>query len=155
MSTDKTCVIESANSEQTEQLAEHLGSRLRGGEVIELISDLGGGKTTFTRGLARGAGSSDVVASPTFTISKVYNAEHFQIHHFDFYRLGESGLAAYELQDLVDDPRVVIVVEWGGVVEHVLPTNRVSIAIERTGEDGRTIRIGYTESLEYLTEGIC
>ena len=64
--------LSSNNAEQTELIAVAIGKRLRGGEMIELVSDLGGGKTTFTRGLARGAGSSDVVSSPTFTISKVY-----------------------------------------------------------------------------------
>jgi len=57
---------------------------LRGGEVIELAGDIGGGKTTFVRGLARGAGSSDVVSSPTFTISKVYKvSKHPQLFHED------------------------------------------------------------------------
>lgn len=54
------------------KLGELLGSKLTGGEVIELRSDLGGGKTTFTKGIVKGAGSSDVVASPTFTLKKIY-----------------------------------------------------------------------------------
>src|SRR5690606_22283628 len=58
-------LVETNSSNETERLAEQLGKKLRGGEVIELISDLGGGKTTFTRGLAKGVGSSDRVASPT------------------------------------------------------------------------------------------
>jgi tRNA threonylcarbamoyladenosine biosynthesis protein TsaE len=62
----------SKDAEQTENIAHLIGARLRGGEVIELVSDLGGGKTTFTRGLADGAGSKDIVASPTFIVSKVY-----------------------------------------------------------------------------------
>ena len=145
----------STGSDKTEQIAQLIGAHLRGGEIIELVSDLGGGKTTFTRGLAAGAASSDVVASPTFTVSKIYKTEKFEIHHFDFYRLGEAGLAAHELHDLLDDPSVVIVVEWGGIVEHVLPANRVTITIERTGENSRTITITYDDSLEYLVEDLC
>jgi tRNA threonylcarbamoyladenosine biosynthesis protein TsaE len=48
------------------QLAEQVGRRLRGGEVIELVSDLGGGKTTFVKGLAKGMGSNDAVSSPSW-----------------------------------------------------------------------------------------
>src|SRR5689334_25117700 len=105
----------------TEQLGEAIGERLKGGEVIELVSDLGGGKTTFVRGLARGFGSSDRVASPTFTISKVYKSGSKELHHFDFYRLQESGLIAHELEEIIHDPMCTVVVEWAAVVKNVLP----------------------------------
>jgi len=143
-----------ADPDETERLAESLGVRLRGGECIELVSDLGGGKTTFTRGLARGAGSADAVASPTFTISRVYKCKTFDIHHFDFYRLQEAGLASHELHDLLDDKSVVIVVEWGAVVEHVLPEDRLTITITQAGETSRKLTLKYPETLGYLAEGL-
>jgi tRNA threonylcarbamoyladenosine biosynthesis protein TsaE len=156
MNSNQTITTTSQNAEATEGLAQQIGSRLKGGEVIELISDLGGGKTTFTRGLARGIGSVDAVASPTFTISKVYKAGALEIHHFDFYRLSEAGLIEHELQDLIGDKSVVIVVEWGDVVAHALPTERVSVVISRSSDDGgRTFEISYPESLGYLLEGVC
>lgn len=149
------CVLSAASPADTERIAEYIGGRLKGGEIIELVSDLGGGKTTFTRGLARAAGSKHVVASPTFTISKVYSAPDFDIHHFDFYRLADSGLAAYELHDLINDPHIVIVVEWGGVVSEVLPEERITIQLTRTGEDSREISVTCPASLQYLVEGLC
>src|SRR4051812_47570196 len=127
MSTAMTWQTSSTSSEQTEQLAASLGSKLRGGEVLELVSDLGGGKTTFTRGLVRGAGSSDKVASPTFTISKEYEAPNFTISHFDFYRLDQAGIVADELAEVVHDPEYVTVVEWGEVVHDVLPADRLTV----------------------------
>lgn len=147
-------IFSSASAEQTEQIAASIGSKLRGGEIIELISDLGGGKTTFTRGLASGAGSTDVVSSPTFTVSKVYKAPTFEIHHFDFYRLPDAGLIAHEVEDLLGDPSVVVVVEWGGAVGHILPDKRVNIEITRTGDDSRSLNIDYPEELSYLVEGL-
>jgi len=93
----------STGSEDTERLGELLGRRLRGGEVLELRSDLGGGKTTFVRGLVRGAGCHDRVSSPTFTLSRVYKSKDFEIHHFDFYRLQDPGLVANELAEVVGD----------------------------------------------------
>lgn len=129
-----------------------LGQRLRGGEVIELISDLGGGKTTLTRGIARGAGSSDIVASPTFTLSKVYKTPRFDIHHFDFYRLGEAGLMEYEVQDLLTDDHVVLIIEWGDVVASILPKNRLTIYIAKTidGDNERDITCSFPSELAYL-----
>lgn len=146
----KTEVLEAETAEQMERLGEELGRRLKGGEAIELISDLGGGKTTFTRGVARGAGSSDVVGSPTFTLSKVYSTQKFQIHHFDFYRLNEAGLMEHELHDLLGDHETVVVVEWGDVVQHVLPEQRLTIRIDKTPTGGRKLRYEYSEALEYL-----
>lgn len=146
--------IHSTSSEITETLGASIGARLRGGEVIELASDLGGGKTTFTRGLVRGAGSEDAVSSPTFTISKVYQARNLQIHHFDLYRLDEAGLMAHEISELQDDPNAVLVLEWAGVAKSILPKERIQIQFQATGETERTITIMYPQSLAYLIEGV-
>ncbi len=150
MSTEKIWQTHSTSSVDTETLGEKIGARLRGGEVIELVSDLGGGKTTFVRGLVRGAGSADSVASPTFTINREYNAPTFTIVHFDFYRLAEAGIIADEFREFTDDPKVVVVVEWGDVVQSVLPKERLTVDIRQAGGDARDITCNYPESLVYL-----
>ncbi|HSX42679.1 MAG TPA: tRNA (adenosine(37)-N6)-threonylcarbamoyltransferase complex ATPase subunit type 1 TsaE [Candidatus Saccharimonadales bacterium] len=142
------------SSAATEGLAEKLGHRLRGSETIELVSDLGGGKTTFTRGLVRGAGSSDKVGSPTFTLSREYTAPSFTIAHFDFYRLGEAGIVGDELAEVIHDPAYVTVVEWGDIVHDVLPEDRLTVQITLTGEQERTLTFSYPETLSYLMEDI-
>lgn len=146
--------ITTHSAEQTMDIARHIGARLRGGECIELISDVGGGKTTFTRGLAKGAGSDDHVSSPTFTISKQYRADRFRIVHFDFYRIHEAGDIAHELDETVDDESTVIVVEWSDVVSHVLPSDRLKVTIASSGEDQRILTLSYPISLEYLVDTI-
>jgi tRNA threonylcarbamoyladenosine biosynthesis protein TsaE len=152
MNTGTTWQINSTSSDETEALGRKLGARLRGGEVIELTSDLGGGKTTFVRGLAAGMGSKDHVSSPSFTISQVYNAGNLTLHHYDFYRLPEAGLMAPELAEVIADPQNVVVVEWAGVVEDVLPNDRLTIAIETTGEQTRTFHFTVAEKYDYLRE---
>jgi tRNA threonylcarbamoyladenosine biosynthesis protein TsaE len=142
--------ISSASAEKTEAIAEKIGQKLRGGEVIELVSDLGGGKTTFVRGLARGAGSSDHVASPTFTISREYQAGKLTFYHFDFYRLNEPGVMASELQELIGDPQAVIIVEWSDIVQHVLPPQHLKIEFTQTGEIARQLAFSYPKKLAYL-----
>ena len=127
---------------------------MRGGEVIELKSDLGGGKTTFTRGLVRGAGSTDRVGSPTFTLSREYQAPKFKLAHFDFYRLGEAGIVADELDELVGDPGYVTIVEWGDIVQDVLPAQRLTIEFLQTADETRHIVIKYPGELGYLLEGL-
>jgi tRNA threonylcarbamoyladenosine biosynthesis protein TsaE len=131
-----------------------VGSRLRGGEVIVLTSDLGGGKTAFVRGLARGIGSKDHVASPTFTIGREYQSEDkkLRIHHFDFYRLSEPGIMSLELAEVLQDPEAVVAIEWGEIVEEVLPEKKLLIHIKRTGEETRDLTFEYPAELDYLIE---
>ena len=154
MSTVTIWETESTSSRQTEQLVAKLGANLRGGETIELVSDLGGGKTTFTRGLARGAGSTDRVRSPTFTLNSEYKTPKFTVVHFDFYRLGEAGIVADELAEVAGDLNYVVVVEWGDIVHDVLPEKRLTIRLVQTGESARTLAFKYPSVLSYLMEGV-
>jgi len=123
---------------------------LRGGEVIELISDVGGGKTTLVRSIAAGMGSDDKVASPSFTLSREYKAGNKTLYHFDFYRLTDPGIVANELAEAAGDPQVVVVVEWADIVEGVLPAERLTIQITTTGETSREFEFTYPKKLQYL-----
>lgn len=142
--------------EKTEEIATLLGENLKGGECIELISDLGGGKTTFTRGLVNGLGSKDAVSSPTFTIGKQYSSGDITCYHFDFYRLQEPGLVAEELSEALDNPKGIIVVEWAQSVSEVLPEDRVVITIEQLADsmDARKLNIEYPDKYTYIIEGV-
>jgi tRNA threonylcarbamoyladenosine biosynthesis protein TsaE len=146
---------DSSKSDDTFVCGEQFGRRCRGGELFVLSSDLGGGKTTFTKGLAKGLGSNDVVGSPTFTVSKVYNCrDGIELHHFDFYRLQEGGMVAMELSELIGDPKMVVVVEWGDIIDDQLPPDRIVVRFDRiaSNEDGRTITVELPESFAYLKE---
>lgn len=141
-------------SEQTERLGEHIGRRLRGGEVIELISDLGGGKTTLTRGIARGAGSTDRVASPSFTVSREYTTPHFRIIHFDLYRLATTGVVGEELREYIADKNYVVIVEWADIAADVLPAERLSISLVKSADENqRKCTVGFPKQMAYLLEG--
>ena len=95
-------------------------------------------------------GSTDHVASPTFTISREYHAPRLTLYHFDFYRLQQPGVIAAELQEYIDDPQAVVAVEWGAVVADVLPSDKIIIEIARTGETSRHLTITYPKELAYL-----
>jgi len=138
----------------TEKLGLKMGLKLKGGETIELVSDLGGGKTTFVRGVAQGFGSRDKVASPSFTISRVYTSGAKQMHHFDFYRLTEAGIMKQELAEILGDPQTVVVIEWADAVKDVLPKERLTVHIKTVGENERDFTFTYPPSLGYLMGGI-
>lgn len=144
--------ITTTNTEQSVALGKKLGSALKGGEIIQLASDLGGGKTTLTRGIAAGAGSKDVVGSPTFTISRLYKAPNLNIYHFDFYRLNEPGIVEYELTEAADDSNSVLIVEWADIVNSVLPKERILIDILHIGDEGRLFKLNIPTKYSYISK---
>jgi tRNA threonylcarbamoyladenosine biosynthesis protein TsaE len=96
---------------ETEAAGERVGRDLRLGDLLLLEGDLGAGKTTFVRGVVRGAGSSAHVASPTFQLVRVYPGR-LQLAHVDLYRLRSNAeLADLGLDELLDEGAVVV--EWG------------------------------------------
>ncbi len=146
--------LNSDSPEETLKIGETIGNNLRGGEVIELISDLGGGKTTLTKGIAEGAGSKDNVHSPSFTIENEYTAKDLIIHHLDFYRLSNPGIMKDELIERLSDHRAVVVIEWADIVEDVLPRQRLVINFKTKSETARELQLNYAEQLEYLVNGL-
>jgi len=122
------------------ELGEKLGALLGGGEVIELAGDIGAGKTTFTKGVARGMKITDDVQSPTFTISRNYDAPSgLRLAHYDFYRLRDAGIMKMELDEAMHDPGIVTVIEWSDIVSDVLPADALRIAIAVQPDDSRLV----------------
>lgn len=135
-------IIEVGSEQATKELAQKLGSTLKGGEVFELVGDVGAGKTTFVKGLAAGLEVDDEVQSPSFTISRVYDArDGIQLVHYDFYRLSDPGIMANELEEMIHDPKTVTVIEWADIVEGVLPENHFRISFESPTETSRRITL--------------
>lgn len=136
-------MIEVTNISEIEltTLAEKIGGVISN-VTIELIGDVGAGKTTFTKGLARGLGVQDDVQSPTFTLSRVYDArDGMRLAHYDFYRLKDAGVMAIELDEAVTDPRIVTVVEWGEIVADILPDTRLTVRLSANDDTHRTLTI--------------
>ena len=134
--------IEVTSEAEMRALAEKIGAQLDGGAVFELVGDIGAGKTTFTKGLAVGLGVDDDVQSPSFTISRTYDARGgLQLVHYDFYRLDDPGIMQNEVAELVHDSSTVTVIEWADVVEGVLPEDRIRIRIQATDETRRIVEI--------------
>lgn len=139
-------IVKTINSAQEMQkFAADFAANLKGGEVIELIGDVGAGKTTFTKGLASGLGIKDNVQSPSFTISRVYDDGRLRLAHYDFYRLNEPGLMVAELTENLEDKESVVVVEWAQSVSDILPKTAIKIKIEAMGESQRSVNVSGTK----------
>ena len=110
--------------------------------VIELVGDVGAGKTTFTKGLARGLEITEEITSPTFTISKVYeNSRGQKLVHYDFYRLENPGIMVEDLFENLRDPHTVTVIEWADTVSEILPANHLRLEILINDDGSRTLNL--------------
>ena len=134
--------IEVNSESEMKVFGSKLGSLLSGGEVIELIGDVGSGKTTLVKGIARGLNVDDDVQSPSFTISRVYSArDDLTLAHYDFYRLSDPGIMKNELQENLNDDKTITVIEWGGVIGGILPSRRLTIEFNTPSESMRQLNI--------------
>lgn len=123
--------IESHNCRETFELGKKLGSAALPGEVYCLLGDLGVGKTVFTQGFAAGLGITEPINSPTFTIVQVYEEGRLPFYHFDVYRISdvdEMDEIGYEEYFYGDG---VCLVEWGNLIEEIMPENVITITIEK------------------------
>lgn len=120
---------------------EEIGGQISGGIVLELIGDVGAGKTTFTKGLAKGLGISETVQSPTFTISRVYEGGKLTLSHYDFYRLNDYGIMEMELAENLSNPKNVTVVEWAGDLAEILPKKHLKLVFESLNENQRKVKV--------------
>ena len=130
-----------SSEQQMLEYGEKIARSLSAPLVIELLGDVGAGKTTFTRGLAKGLGVKEAVTSPSFTISKVYQGENCQLVHYDFYRLNDPGIMSEDLQESIADENTIIVVEWGESIRGVLPQHHMVVEIKYVNENEREISI--------------
>lgn len=138
-------MIEITTTDAMIQFGEKLGRLVRGGEVIELVGDVGAGKTTFVKGLAKGMGVTDDVQSPSFTINRVYDAADGRVlSHYDFYRLADPGIMASELHETMYRTDTITVIEWADVVEQLLPEDRTTLTITSPTESTREIAVTYS-----------
>ena len=117
-------------------------ARLSNAHVIELIGDVGAGKTTFVRGLAEGLGIKEPITSPSFTISKSYAIPGGKtLVHYDFYRLKDPGLMAEDLEENLNDKNSIVIVEWADSVSDLLPKDHIKIEIKYNDDDTREVTL--------------
>lgn len=131
---------------ETDEAMQLLGQRiapfLSAGDVVYLQGELGAGKTTLVRGIARGMGYAGRVTSPTFTIMNIYPNEP-DIYHFDFYRLDHHDLPDLGLDDYLSGEGVVLI-EWPEIGMEFLPEEAMVIEISLIDDDyerGRKVQL--------------
>ncbi len=135
---------------ETMSLGEQLARSLCSGATLLLTGDLGAGKTTLVRGIARGLHIKDVVQSPTFNIMKIYFKGDRPLIHIDAYRLADIN-NDIGLDEYIGYESGITVIEWPMFIKDLLPQDAIEVNITNDGDDNRTLKFS-GENLNFLKE---
>lgn len=146
------------NQEETFALAAKIAAKLKGGEVLALSGELGGGKTTFTKGLAEALKVEEPITSPTFVMLKVYDAilrpkvhlrgvrKMVKLIHIDAYRTDSiEDIKSVGIEDYLNRDDIVMVVEWAEKIREILPDNIIQINFKFIDENTREIEYDFND----------
>lgn len=125
----------SQNENELMSFGEQIGRFCKPGQVLVLSGDLGAGKTTLTKGLAKGLGINQMIKSPTYTIVREYEGT-MPLYHLDVYRIGDDP-DSIDLDDFLYGGGVTVI-EWGELLDPALLGDYLRIRIEKEG-DGRRL----------------
>jgi tRNA threonylcarbamoyladenosine biosynthesis protein TsaE len=148
--------IISRNVDNTFSIGRIIAENLLAGDILALIGELGAGKTTLTKGIAKGLGVSDgyQITSPTFTLINEYQG-NLNLYHFDLYRLQDSQ----DMQDICYEEyfygRGVCVIEWADKIQDLFTDKLITVSFSYLDENRRSIIIsGNTNKMKQLSTSL-
>lgn len=128
------------NYQKTQSLGEEFAKKLTGGEVVALHGNLGGGKTTFTQGIAKGLGIKKRIISPTFVIVRTYKIGFKNFYHIDLYRVqSKNDIEGLGIEEILGNPENIVVIEWAERLGNLLPKQRIDVYFEYIDAEKRKI----------------
>ncbi len=131
----------------TIEFAIKIAAQLEKGSIIALSGDLGSGKTFLCRQIIKYlCGSTTKVISPTFNLLQIYQAQNFEIYHFDLYRLKHPE-EIYELGLEEALSNHVCLIEWPEIINNILPKDTISIKISIADNDSRFVKVSNIQKI--------
>lgn len=135
----------SSSSQDTQEIAKKIASKLNSGTTICLWGNMAAGKTTFTQGVGEFF-NINRLTSPTFIIMREYEIESHptikKLYHLDLYRLESSDeIKAFDIEEIIADPANLVVIEWPEKLNDMIPKNRLDIYLKSTDDNEREIKI--------------
>jgi tRNA threonylcarbamoyladenosine biosynthesis protein TsaE len=139
------------SEKETEKLGEKIGKKILKGKldktakILALEGDLGGGKTTFLKGFAKGLGIREKILSPTFILFRKFqipNSKFQNFYHIDCYRIEkEKEILNLGFREIIKDPQNIVAIEWADKIKKILPKKVIKIKFKIFGKKERKILI--------------
>jgi len=137
-------VFTTSSALATEKLGEKIALKLPK-RVIALSGELGSGKTTFVKGLARGLGAKGRIISPSFVLIRQYSVYHHRytkLYHIDLYRLEKKEeFQGLGLEEIINNPYNIVVIEWAEKIKEILPKKTLWVKFQYQDKNKRKIEI--------------
>lgn len=135
---------------ETENFAIKIAQKIKGGDTVALFGDLGGGKTTFTKGLAKALKVKEEITSPTFVVMKKYPAKlkdkDIEFVHIDAYRCDSvEDVESIGIEDYLNRPDAVVIVEWADKIRKILPSKIIRLKFKFINENTREIDYDFSD----------
>ena len=129
------------SAKETQKVGAKLAKQIKPPTIIALISDLGGGKTTFTQGLAKGLNIKEKIVSPTFVLERIYKIpkKSYALYHYDLYRIEPDDILIDEILENAKDN--IVVIEWAEKILQRLPKDIMKLELSTLNDDRRKIKI--------------
>lgn len=127
-------IVYAKNETETKEIAASLAEQLTAGDVVLLEGNLGAGKTTFTKGLAKGLGITRIIKSPTYTLIREYDEGRLPLYHMDVYRLEETGGTDLGVEEYFEGVGVSVI-EWATFIPEDIPEEHLEIQLKPVGEE--------------------
>lgn len=130
--------ITTQSSQETIELGKNFAKIIAATDTVILEGNLGGGKTTFVKGVLKGLGIRGIARSPSFTLIRHYKSKKLNIHHIDLYRLDEKNIVDIGIDDYLYEPHSIAFIEWGEKIQDTLP-RYIKLEFFFIGENSRRI----------------
>lgn len=133
------------NSKETQKIGENFAKEILSANntkavILGLSGNLGGGKTTFLQGFAKGLGIKEKILSPTFVIQKRFKFKKGNFYHIDCYRLNNpEEILELDFKNIISDPKNIVAVEWPEKIKPLLPKETIFIEFNFINENEREI----------------
>ncbi len=124
------------NEVETQKLARDLATISQAGDIFLLTGDLGAGKTTFTKGFAKGLGIKQMIKSPTYTLIREYDTGRLPLYHMDVYRLND-GASDLGLDEYLEGDGVCVI-EWGHLIKEDILSPYIELFLDKVTDNRRT-----------------
>lgn len=135
----------SASAEETKLLGQNLAKKLKAGQVVAFVGDLGAGKTTFIKGLVSAFNQTpeNQITSPTFNYLNIYSEEP-AVYHFDLYRIkDEAQFLEMGFDEYLQDKKALTLIEWSEKITPLLPSQTLVVHILSLAENQRKVTLLY------------
>ncbi|WP_367881609.1 tRNA (adenosine(37)-N6)-threonylcarbamoyltransferase complex ATPase subunit type 1 TsaE [Lactobacillus sp. YT155] len=145
------------NTEETIELGKKIATSLKAGDVVLLDGELGAGKTTLTKGIAKGLDIDGNIKSPTFTLVREYRNGRIPLFHMDMYRLENSDPFEVGIDEYLSESGICVI-EWSEFITELLPADFLRIEIKKIGDESREINLSgvgdhYQKIVEEMGKG--